>query len=135
MTALFEDKVIVTTEKTKYETKITKGKHQWIADEPTDKEGTDLGPMPTELLASSLGACTTITIRMYADRKGYALDSVSVQVSIDKRSPEDHKFIREVELKGNLKPEERDRLYSVANACPVHKILSGKIEIETLLLP
>ncbi|MBL0953779.1 MAG: OsmC family protein [Leptospira sp.] len=135
MTAVFEDKVIVTTENTKYETKISKGKHHWIADEPADKEGTDLGPMPTELLASSLGACTSITIRMYADRKGYALDSVSVQVTIDKRSPEDHKFVREVTLKGNLKPEERERLYSVANACPVHKILTGKIEIETLLLP
>ncbi|MCW7491288.1 OsmC family protein [Leptospira sp. 2 VSF19] len=133
MTAVFEDKVVVSTTKTKYETKISAGKHHWIADEPKDKEGTDLGPMPTELLASSLGACTSITIRMYADRKEYPLDSVEVHVTIDKRSLEDHKFTRVVFLSGNLSIEQRERLLSVANACPVHKILSGKIEIETAL--
>ncbi|TGN05447.1 OsmC family protein [Leptospira bandrabouensis] len=133
MTAVFEDKVVVSTAKTKYETKISAGKHNWIADEPKDKEGTDLGPMPTELLASSLGACTSITIRMYADRKEYSLDSVEVHVTIDKRSAEDHKFTRVVVLSGNLSTEQRERLLSVANACPVHKILSGKIEIETTL--
>lgn len=133
MTAVFEDKVVVSTAKTKYETKISAGKHKWIADEPKDKEGTDLGPMPTELLASSLGACTSITIRMYADRKEYPLDAVEVHVTIDKRSAEDHKFTRVVVLSGNLSTEQRERLLSVANACPVHKILSGKIEIETTL--
>lgn len=133
MTAVFEDKVVVSTAKTKYETKISAGKHKWIADEPKDKEGTDLGPMPTELLASSLGACTSITIRMYADRKEYPLDSVEVHVTIDKRAAEDHKFTRVVVLSGNLSTEQRERLLSVANACPVHKILSGKIEIETTL--
>lgn len=133
MTAVFEDKVVVSTAKTKYETKISSGKHSWIADEPKDKDGTDLGPMPTELLASSLGACTSITIRMYADRKEYPLDTVEVHVTIDKRAADDHKFVREVILSGNLTPEQRERLLSVANACPVHKILSGKIEIETKL--
>ncbi|EKJ86697.1 putative redox protein [Leptospira meyeri] len=133
MTAVFEDKVVVSTAKTKYETKISAGKHTWVADEPKDKEGTDLGPMPMELLASSLGACTSITIRMYADRKEYPLDSVEVHVTIDKRSPEDHKFTRVVVLSGNLSKEQRERLLSVANACPVHKLLSGKIEIETNL--
>ncbi|MGE8721155.1 OsmC family protein [Leptospira terpstrae] len=133
MTAVFEDKVVVSTAKTKYETKIKVGKHSLIADEPAEKEGTDLGPMPTELLASSLGACTSITVRMYADKKEYPLDSVEVHVTIDKRSPEDHKFSRELFLSGNLSPEQRERLLTVANACPVHKILSGKIEIETKL--
>ncbi|EMJ88796.1 OsmC family protein [Leptospira meyeri] len=133
MTAVFEDKVVVSTAKTKYETKISAGKHTWTSDEPASKEGTDLGPMPMELLASSLGACTSITIRMYADRKEYSLDSVEVHVTIDKRSPEDHKFTRVVVLSGNLSKEQRERLLSVANACPVHKLLSGKIEIETNL--
>ncbi|MCW7479863.1 OsmC family protein [Leptospira kanakyensis] len=133
MTAVFEDKVVVSTAKTKYETKISAGKHSWIADEPASKEGTDLGPMPTELLASSLGACTSITVRMYADKKEYPLDSVEVHVTIDKRSAEDHKFTRVVVLSGNLSTEQRERLLAVANACPVHKLLSGKIEIETNL--
>ncbi|MBM9591581.1 OsmC family protein [Leptospira sp. 201903075] len=133
MTAAFEDKVVVTTAKTKYETKISSGKHSWIADEPASKEGTDLGPSPHELLASSLGACTSITVRMYADKKGYPLDSVEVHVTIDKRSPEDNQLTRVVILSGNLTEPERERLLSVANACPVHKLLSGKIEIETKL--
>lgn len=133
MTAAFEDKVVVSTAKTKYETKISSGKHSWIADEPASKEGTDLGPSPHELLASSLGACTSITVRMYADKKGYPLDSVEVHVTIDKRSPEDNQFTRVVILSGNLTEAEKERLLSVANACPVHKLLSGKIEIETKL--
>lgn len=133
MTAVFEDKVVVSTAKTKYETKISAGKHHWISDEPKEKEGTDLGPMPTELLASSLGACTSITVRMYADKKEYPLDSVEVHVTIDKRSSEDHQFTRVVILSGNLSTEQRERLLAVANACPVHKILSGKIEIQTFL--
>lgn len=133
MTAAFEDKVVVSTAKTKYETKISSGKHSWIADEPASKEGTDLGPTPHELLASSLGACTSITVRMYADKKGYPLDSVEVHVTIDKRSPENNQFTRVVILSGNLTEAERERLLSVANACPVHKLLSGKIEIETKL--
>ncbi|PJZ47137.1 OsmC family protein [Leptospira brenneri] len=133
MTAVFEDKVVVSTAKTKYETKISSGKHSWLADEPASKEGTDLGPSPHELLASSLGACTSITVRMYADKKGYPLDSVEVHVTIDKRSPDDNQFTRIVNLSGNLTEEQRERLLTVANACPVHKLLSGKIEIETKL--
>ncbi|TGL86847.1 OsmC family peroxiredoxin [Leptospira congkakensis] len=133
MTAVFDDKVVVSTAKTKFETKITVRKHSLVADEPQAKEGTDLGPMPTELLASSLGACTSITVRMYADKKEYPLDSVEVHVTIDKRSAEDHKFTRIVNLSGNLTGEQRERLLAVANACPVHKLLSGKIEIQTSL--
>lgn len=131
MTSLFPDKVVVKIGIKKYETKIVSGKHQWIADEPEDLQGTDLGPNPNQLLASSLGACTAITIRMYADRKSMPLDEVTVELTIDKVSPEDHTITRVVHLSGNLSEAERERLIQVANACPVHKLLSGKITIET----
>ncbi len=131
MTSLFPDKVVVKIGKEKYETKVVSGKHQWIADEPTDLQGTDLGPSPNQLLASSLGACTAITIRMYADRKSMSLDAVEVELTIDKASAEDHTITRVVHLTGNLSDAEQERLMQVANACPVHKLLSGKITIET----
>lgn len=131
MTSLFPDKVVVKIGIKKYETKIVSGKHQWIADEPEDLQGTDLGPNPNQLLASSLGACTAITIRMYADRKSMPLDEVTVELTIDKVSPEDHTITRVVHLSGNLSDAERERLIQVANACPVHKLLSGKITIGT----
>ncbi len=131
MTSLFPDKVVVKIGIKKYETKIVSGKHQWIADEPEDLQGTDLGPNPNQLLASSLGACTAITIRMYADRKSMPLDEVTVELTIDKVSPDDHTITRVVHLSGNLSDAERERLIQVANACPVHKLLSGKITIDT----
>ncbi|MDF3818493.1 OsmC family protein [Leptospira sp. 96542] len=133
MAALFPDKVIVQTGKTKYETQIKAGVHTLIADEPKDLQGTDLGPNPNQLLASALGACTAITIRMYADRKEMPLDKVEIQLEIDKIAPDNHKVFRTVVLIGNLTADERDRLLKVANACPVHKLLSGTIEIETSL--
>lgn len=134
MANLFPSDVIITTEKTKYKTTISAGKHTFLADETEDLGGEDLGPMPTQLLAASLGSCTSITLRMYADRKDIPLDSIEVHVNIDKLSADDNKFTRRLKLKGNLTEAERERLLQVANACPVHKILSGKISIDTFLV-
>ncbi|TGL60266.1 OsmC family peroxiredoxin [Leptospira ognonensis] len=133
MANLFPNDVIITTEKSKYKTTISAGKHTFIADEPEDLGGGDLGPMPTQLLAASLGSCTSITLRMYADRKEIALESIEVHVNIDKLSADENKFTRKLKLSGNLSEAERERLLQVANACPVHKILSGKISIDTVL--
>jgi putative redox protein len=131
MSQLFNDKVVVKIGKERYETKIEAGKHSWTADEPEDLQGTDLGPTPNQLLASALGTCTAITIRMYADRKEMALNGIEVHLTIDKLAADDHVFTREVKLNGNLSEAEQERLMQVANACPVHKLLSGKIKIET----
>lgn len=135
MANLFINDVIVTTDSTKYKTTIQAGKHTFIADEPEDLGGADMGPMPTQLLAASLGSCTSITLRMYADRKQFPLNSVEVLVNIDKVSAEENKFSRKIRLVGDLTEEQRERLLQVANACPVHKILSGKIHIDTSLVP
>ncbi|PWK85338.1 OsmC family protein [Fulvimonas soli] len=110
--------------------------HEWLADEPRELQGADAGPMPTELLLSSLGACTAITLRMYAARKGWPLDDVRVVLRLNPQgAPADgHSEIqRQLVLHGALSAEQRERLLAVANACPVHKLLTGEIRIATTL--
>ena len=109
------------------------GNHQVISDEPLSVGGDDQEPGPTELLQASLGACTAITVTMVAQRKQMPLRDVRVQVSMEKTAEATH-FHREIELVGDLTAEQREYLLGIANKCPVHKILTGKIEIDTVLL-
>lgn len=103
-----------------------------IADEPLENGGQDSGFSPKELLASALAACTSATLRMYADRKGLALEEVQVAINLEYNSSENKTVInRSIQFIGNLDDAQRSRLLAVANACPVHKILSNPIEINT----
>lgn len=104
-----------------------------ISDEPIDKGGQDKGFAPKELLAASLGACTCATVRMYADRKTWPLESVYADVEVLEEDGQT-KFIRKVQFTGDLNEEQRTRLLAVANACPVHKILMHSIVIETTVI-
>lgn len=112
--------------------------HHWLADEPLHAGGGNQGPSPTELLLSSLGACTAITVRMYATRQGWALTGVEVGLVF---SPEGapaaggNDIRRRITLSGELTREQRERLLEVAEKCPIHRILTGKIRIETSLTP
>lgn len=103
-----------------------------ISDEPIDSGGQDLGFSPTELLASSLAACTSATLRMYADRKGWDLTEVKIEVELE-RNMESNKtvFTRHIQLFGNLDESQKDRLLAIAKSCVVHRILSNPIEINT----
>ena len=106
-----------------------------IADEPIEKGGKNLGFGPTELLASSLAACTSATVRMYTERKGWDLQEMKVDVELDRDEAANKTVIkRKVEFIGNLNEEQRARLLHVANACPVHKILTNAIEINTTVV-
>ncbi len=100
------------------------------ADEPVDKGGKDSGFSPKELLTAALSACTSATLRMYADRKGWDLQEVRMEVEL-LENDESSLFSRKIELIGNLDEAQKKRLLFVANSCPVHKILSHPIEFHT----
>ncbi|MEZ5913065.1 MAG: bifunctional alpha/beta hydrolase/OsmC family protein [Paracoccaceae bacterium] len=123
---------------------IQSGPHHLRADEPLAYGGTDLGPSPYQLLAAGLGACTAMTIRMYARRKGWPLAHVRVDVSHDKMHGQDCKdcngrdgridvFRREIALEGELDGDQRQRLLQIADRCPVHRTLEASSRIDTVL--
>jgi putative redox protein len=118
-----------------YRSVITNNRHEITADEPVELGGTDLGFSPNELLISSLGACTAMTLRMYADRKGWSLKEVKVMLNFDYDKATEKSLInRTIELIGNLDEEQRNRLLQIANACPIHKMLQNPIKIISKLL-
>ncbi|MDP4034079.1 MAG: alpha/beta fold hydrolase [Pseudorhodobacter sp.] len=118
--------------------------HQLIADEPVSMGGTDLGPSPYQLLSAALGACTTMTIRLYARRKGIPLAHVACDVThnkshtedcdaCDKTLPKIDVFRRAIRLEGDLTDDHRTALLAIADKCPVHRTLHGQAIIETEL--
>lgn len=109
------------------------GTHTLISDASVAEGGESAGPSPHDLLAASLAACSGLTMRMYANRKNIPLTDAFVKVEINK-TPEKTIFKRTIELMGELDQAQRERLVEIAGLCPIHKVLSGKIEIETKLL-
>ncbi|GGY39781.1 bifunctional alpha/beta hydrolase/OsmC family protein [Parvularcula lutaonensis] len=127
----------------KFQALVKAGPHRLLADEPTAvKGGLGTGPSPYEYLSIALGACTTMTIRMYADFKKLPLDRVTVKVDHEKRHadgaadamekepPIDH-FTRKVSLEGELSEEQRQRILQIADRCPVHRTLERGADIDT----
>lgn len=112
--------------------------HRWLADEPLHAGGGNQGPSPTELLLSSLGACTAITVRMYATRQGWPLTGVEVGLVFNPEGTPaggGNDIRRRITLSGDLTHEQRERLLDVANKCPIHRVLTGTIRIESSLAP
>lgn len=129
----------------KFTQRVRVGSHVLIADEPRGI-GDDKGPAPHDFVLAGLGACTTMTVRMYADRKGIPLEHVSVKLTRRRLKAEDcadcvteegevEEMTRDISLKGDLDEATRGRLLEVANKCPVHKTLSGEIKIRSSLVP
>ena len=103
-----------------------------IADEPIEKGGKDSGFSPKELLASALAACTSASLKIFADRKGWELKEIKINIDLNPIDNGNKTVInRKIILLGNLDDSQRRQLLAVANACPVHKILSNPIEINT----
>ena len=110
---------------------IEVGSHRLTADASVEAGGEATGPEPHDMLAAALGACTALTVTMYARRKGYKLDDVNVQISHAKQDSS-YVFNRRIHYLGELSGEERARLTDIANKCPVHKTLTGTIQIVTI---
>lgn len=120
-----------------YQVKLSDGVHQWLGDEPQAHGGGDTGPSPHQLLLSALGACTSITVAMYAQRKGMSLQAIDVQLRLLQAPSAQHpqtRIGRDIHLSGDLSDAQRQRLLEIANACPIHKLLSGEILIDSQLV-
>lgn len=116
--------------------KISTSSHEFIADEPVKLGGENAGPTPDELLASALGACTAITLRMYINHKKIAVEDIHVEVNLNFNKEENStSFERKIRIDGEYNEAILTRLTAVANACPVHKMLSATILIKTELTP
>jgi len=135
---------VAETREGKFAQEVRVGRHQLRADEPVDAGGTDTGPSPYDFVLAGLGACTSMTIRMYADLKKLPLDKVTVRLRHDKVHAADcadcetregriDRIEREVELAGNLDESQRAKLLEIANKCPVHRTLHSEIWIPTRL--
>ena len=109
---------------------IEVGSHRLTADASVEAGGEATGPEPHDLLAAALGACTALTVTMYARRKGYKLDDVNVHISHGQQDGS-YAFTRSIHYVGELSGEEKARLTDIANKCPVHKTLMGTIQIVT----
>ncbi|MHA7128951.1 bifunctional alpha/beta hydrolase/OsmC family protein [Algoriphagus namhaensis] len=125
-----------------FTTEVKTPYHHFLADEPVEVGGANLGPTPYDLLMSSLGTCTAMTLKMYAERKKWPLKEVDVFLNFeaihkrDSENPEDSnskvgQFTRLIRLEGNLDPEQRQRLMEIADRCPVHRTLQEEIVIVT----
>lgn len=118
--------------KDRYRTEIDVGGHALIADEPPALGGGAVGPAPYDLLLASLGACTAITLRMYADRKGWPLESVEVGLRLSGQHP-DRRIDRTLKITG-LDDEQAARLADIAERTPVTLTLKGGLPIDTRLV-
>jgi len=126
---------IATIGKQKYKTELQVNNHIIIADEPVEVGGQDLGFTPSELLQSSLASCSAMTIRMYADRKGWDLEKVEIEVGFKRNiSTGEVTFKKEIKLYGNLTDDQQEKLLEMGSKCPIEKMIKGTILVESSLL-
>jgi putative redox protein len=113
-----------------YAQKIRAGRHEWTADESKERGGTNTGPTPYSLLLAALGACTSITLRMYAERKGWELGEVRVDLNLFKEGEAD-RIERQITFSAPLSEEQLARLAEVAAKTPVTKTIRQGAAIQT----
>jgi putative redox protein len=128
-----------------FRNEVQAGPHRFILDEPSSAGGTDSGPTPYDSMAAALGGCTSMTLQYYAQRQGLPLEGVDVTVRHDRQYAKDcadclsqegyvHRFKLELKLYGPLSEEQRQKLLSVAQRCPVAKTLQSQIKIDDVLV-
>lgn len=124
--------VKATLGKTNFYTEIIAGENTLITDEPVSLGGKNKGFNPLEVLASSLASCTAATLKMYIDRKGWEIMNIEVEVNVTNDASEKKcLFTRKIHFNGNLDQSQIMRLQKIAESCPIHKLLTHEIEIQT----
>ena len=134
--------VVRETRNSKFQQTVTIGPHRMLADEPVAAGGEDTGPGPYDFLLAGLGACTSMTMRLYAERKTLPLERVTVTLKHSKIHAEDcaecetkagmlDQIERVIAMEGNLDAEQRKKLMEIADKCPVHRTLTSEIRIVT----
>ena len=116
-----------------YACSVTNGAHEVIVDEPVELGGTHKGFAPKGLLMASLASCVAITLRMYVDRKGWAVDKIEVEVNMGIENAQNI-FLEEITCTGDLTEEQKQRLEDIATKCPVSKILTAGNEVRSKVL-
>jgi uncharacterized OsmC-like protein len=130
---------------TSFRTEINTGTHTFIADEPVDAGGSDAGPTPYDFLSAALGACTSMTIHVVAQREKIPIRGVELTITNDRMHAKDcaecttqqgyiHRFSVTLKIDGDLTPEQRNRVLEVARRCPVYKTLSSEIRIDEVVV-
>lgn len=118
------------------QTTIVSGNHTYYADEPIEDGGTDTGPSPTQMVMGALGSCIAITMRLYADRKGWSLEGVELDLDFERFRSKDypayegderyvHEITKKVTLHGALTPEQKERIIEIGGMCPVHRLIAS----------
>jgi len=137
-----EPHVIVNGNATGFAQKIQIGPHQLVADEPVSYGGTDIGASPYDLLLAALGSCTSMTIGLYARKRGWPLENITISLrhlrihakdcdDCETKEGKVDRIWREIHLTGNLTDEQRAKLMEIADKCPVHQTLTSEINIKT----
>jgi putative redox protein len=128
-----------------YAQSVSVGEHVLSVDEPADFGGNDTGPNPQEYLMAALGACASITAQMYAKRKQWKLQSVHIDVAYERVLAADDtessttngmvdQFEMQISLAGDLSEDQRNRLFEIANRCPIHRMLTAQVQIQARLI-
>jgi len=115
---------------------IQSGNHTYYADEPIEDGGTDTGPTPTQMVMGALGACVAMTMRLYAQRKGWVLDGVEIELDFERFKGKDypayngderyiHEITKKIKLIGDLTQEQHDRIIEIGGMCPVHRLIAS----------
>jgi len=128
-----DEAVAVETGRARFQTCVSTAGISIMSDEPVTAGGLGSGPTPYQLLASALAACTTMTLRLYTERKGWLINEISTTVG-HRRDPGTaltDVFERRISLNGSLSPDQRQRLLEIADRCPVHRTLKGGSRIDT----
>jgi len=128
--------VVMENGKGRYQQEIIAGQHHLLADEPASVGGADAGPAPFDLLMAALGSCTSMTLRMYAERKELPVRKISVALSHERLEIDGSlrdRINRTITLEGDLSAEQRQRMLEIANKCPIHRAISQPLLIASQL--